>query len=300
MNNSKLLTELITSIMFMRKTDMQEVKSLYAMLRDNKIPSQKDKTLKMLKAQHKCVFLPQAEGDYSSDLFADYEENSVVIIPIIGMMTKYGSWYSYGIDEIANVIRAVDMSPNICGSILLCNTPGGSNQSLLQIEDAMRNRTKPCVGVIDGNCFSAGIYALSFCNKIVATNLMCEVGSIGAMSFLVDDSEYWENLGIKELEFYPPESEFKNLDIREALKGNAEMLIKEQLSPIAIHFQNIIKENRPKIDLKVPGIIGGKTFYAKDAVNSKLIDDIMNIDSAVQLVQTLSQNQKNIYSQLKI
>lgn len=237
--------------------------------------------------------------------FAGYEDGSVVVLPIIGMMMKYSyiDWDSYryciGMDVIANLIREADKAQNIVGTVLLGNTPGGSTDSVYQLEDAMRKRTKPCVGVNDGMLESGGAYIFSFCDQVLATNRMCKWGSIGTFARMIDDSKMMEQIGIKVIDIYPPESSYKNKIYKEALNGNEKPIIEESLTPFAIHFQNIIKENRPKIDQSVEGILEGREFYAYDAITHKAIDGLGNIDQAIELVQNLSKEKRNLYSSLK-
>lgn len=241
----------------------------------------------------------------SGNPFDAYEDNSVVVIPMIGFMSKYShiDWDEYryvvGMDVIADLMKKAFESKKISGIVILANTPGGSTHSIYRLEDVLRNRTKPCVGVIDGMCFSGGIYTLSFCDKILATNRMCEVGSIGTFARIIDNSKMLENAGITVESIYPPESKWKNKAIREAMDGKPQLLIDESLTPFALHFQNIIKENRPKLDTSVEGILEGREFYAYDAIDSKLIDGIGNVDAAIVEVQRLADKQKQFYSQFK-
>jgi len=244
--------------------------------------------------------------DCDSDPFASYQEGSVVILPIIGMMFKYNciDWDEYryviGMDTIANLIRQADASPNIAGTICLQNTPGGSTQSIYQMEDALRKRKKPNLTLVDGMSCSGGVYVSSFSDEIWATNRMCEIGSIGTFAKVLDDSKYMENLGLKVISVYPPESSWKNKEIRTLLStGDEKPMIDDKLTPFALHFQNIVKSNRPNLDLTVEGILEGREFYAYDAVKNGLIDGIMNIDQAVERVQQLAQEQKQLYSQFK-
>jgi protease-4 len=220
--------------------------------------------------------------------FEGAEKNSIALIPIVGYMFKHGWWFTPGMDEIAEVIRMADKNPDILGIILSFDTPGGVVDSIFQIEDALRNRTKPCVAFIDGMCCSGGIYAASFCDEIYAVNKMCEIGSVGTYATIVDDTKYYEDWGVKITYVYPPESKFKNLTVREAREGKPERLIKEELTPFAIHFQDIIKKNRRRIDLSVEGIIEGRVFYAQDAVKHHLIDGIGNLDKIVSRIEKLS------------
>lgn len=228
--------------------------------------------------------------------YDEYPDDTIAIIPLSGFMTKYGSWWRAGVDDLANLIRLADKSNKIIGTILLTDSPGGSTSSIFQLEDAMRNRTKTCVGLIEGSANSGACYAISFCDIVGAINPMCEIGSIGVMAKFMDFTKSDEKYGIKTVEVYPPESKFKNLELREAIEGDTKRLIEEQLSPFAIHFQNIIKANRPNLDLGVEGIIEGKVFYARDAVKYNLVDRIMNLDQAVAEVKRISDNRKSIYS----
>ena len=124
-------------------------------------------------------------------------------------------------------------------------------------------------------------------------------GSIGTYAQFINDSKALEKWGYKIEQVYPPESKYKNLPEREAMDGNPDRIIKEQLTPFAIHFQNIIKDNRRKINQSEEGILEGKVFYAYDAVNNGLLDGLMNMEQTVQRVQELAQVQKSIYSSFK-
>jgi protease-4 len=229
-----------------------------------------------------------------------FGKDSVAVIPLSGMMLKQ-SYYrnTYGCDELADLLRLADRSAQVSGTLLLIDTPGGTTGATIQLEDALRTRTKPCVGLIDGSCCSGGIYVASFCDELYAMNRMCEIGSIGVYCRIIDMREVEKRWGFKIEEFYPPESKYKNLKYREALEGKPERLIREELTPYAIHFQNLIKENRPKPDVSVEGILEGREFYAYDAVTNGLIDGIMNMEKAKERVHTLSESQKTFYSQFK-
>lgn len=238
-------------------------------------------------------------SDDSNDPFSHFEEGSVAIIPLIGPMFKYGTWWSYGVDEMANLLEQADKSSKVIGTILLVNTPGGAIQSLYRMEDVLRNRTKPNIALVDGGCHSCGMYVAAFSDKILATNRMCEVGSIGVYATLYDDKEMMKQYGIKRIEVYPPESKHKNKTIRDALDGKPQQFIDEQLSPFAQHFQNIVKANRPKLNLEVEGILEGKVFYAYDAIAHGLIDGISNLTGAVELVAKLADEKQSIYQPFK-
>jgi len=288
------LQEILSSKMLLRESGLNAIENTVRCIIEGKqIKTEETKTTNI-----SGVFIPDFE-EPDKNPYDDFEENSVAVIPIIGMMLKYGYWWRFGCDDLANMIRLADQSPKICGTVLLFNTPGGTTSSIIQLEDAMRTRTKKSVALIDYQCCSGGIYTASFCDEIYAMNRMCEVGSIGTYAQFIDDSDALKKWGYKIEQIYPPESKYKNLPEREAIKGKPERIIKEQLTPFAIHFQNIIKDNRRKLNQTTEGILEGKVFYAYDAVANGLIDGIMNMQQVISRVQNLAEIQQTIYSTFK-
>jgi len=288
------LQEIFSSKMLLRESGLNAIDSTVRNIIEGKpVKAEETKTTKI-----SGVFIPEFE-EPGQNPYDDFEDNSVAIIPIVGMMLKYGYWRRYGCDDLANMIRLADQSPKIVGTILLFNTPGGTTSSIIQLEDAMRNRTKKSIALIDYQCCSGGIYTASFCDEIYAMNKMCEIGSIGTYAQFINDSKLLEKYGYKIEQIYPPESKYKNLPEREALEGKPDRIIKEQLSPFAIHFQDIIKENRKQINQSSEGVLEGKVFYAYDAIENGLIDGLMNMEQAIKRVQTLSEIQQSIYSSFK-
>ncbi|KAA6348453.1 Protease 4 [termite gut metagenome] len=286
MLNALFLQEIFGSKLILRDTSLYIIENMMQKLSDS------TKITEISNKKHTA-----SNGDMDGKKQNPYdslEDNSIVIITISGIMFKYGYW-DYGCDDFADMIRLAGQSDRVTGIVLVINTPGGTTNSIIQLEDALRNRTKPCIALVDGQCCSGGIYIASFCDEIYAMNRMCEIGSIGTYAQIYDESERLKNYGYKIIQIYPPESKYKNLSHREALEGKPERLIKEELTPFAIHFQNIIKENIPGIDLSEEGILEGKVFYSYDAVANRLIDGIMNLEQVVSRVRELSQINQNIY-----
>lgn len=293
-----LITEITSSPLLLRHSAIQNVEMFcLKMIKGEKIELQQTPHLKY-------AGLIAPGGDYPENPYDSFEENSIAVIPIIGTMYKYGysigaDRYIPGIDDVANMIRYANGSKQIIGTILLINTPGGTTQSVIQIEDSLRTRTKPCVALVDGQCCSGGAYVASFCDRTVAANRMCEIGSIGTQMTMLDLSECYTKMGIKKITVRPPESSFKNTEYEQALAGDDQRLVSESLTPFAQHFQSILKENRPNLDLSVEGILEGKVFYAFDAIQNGLIDEISNFDGAVRLLQSLHTANQSLYSYLK-
>jgi protease-4 len=289
-----LFLQEIFSPLFLHESGLKAVDSIVAGIRAGKKISETG-----IKQNHRSGIAFPESGDPGANPFDSFEEGSVAVIPITGMMFKYNYWWNNGCDYIADLIRLADKSAQIAGILLLMDTPGGTSSSLIQLEDALRNRTKKAVALIDYMCCSGGMYVACLCDEIYAMNPMSEAGSIGVYVQLIDEREADKRWGYTVIEIYPPESSRKNLPVREALDNKSERIIREELTPAAVHFQNLVKENRPELDLRADGVLQGRVFFATDAVKIRLIDGIMNLEQAIARVKTLHDTQQSIYSLLK-
>jgi protease-4 len=205
-------------------------------------------------------------------------------------MLKRGYWWSYGVDDIAAIIRLAYQSASISAVILKADTPGGSTDSLFLIQEVLSEKTKPTYGYIDGMAASCGYIALSYCEKIYAINPMAFAGSIGvyAVLYIPNREKEWYTI----LEVYPDESEDKNLPEREAVKGK-DALLKERLSKLALYLRDVVKSNRPGVS---DATLTGKLYYAEEAVTLGLIDGIKTLQQAVDRLVKLTENRKQVLS----
>ena len=240
-------------------------------------------------------------GDYVNrqlDGSLEIPKGSIAIVDMIGAMIKYGDWCSYGALEIVDALKAADKNPNVIGIILNIDGPGGSVSAIAPFVEFGLTKTKPVIGLYD-QCCSAHLYSMLSCvdHVMASNNISSVIGSVGVVLSWVENKAMLEKLGYKFHEVYPDESNTKNEAFRLAMEGNYDMIKKEMLSPLAINFQNAVKKARPNLDLKEPGIITGKTFYAEKALEIGFIDSIGNLQQAMQLVTTLSElnHYKNNY-----
>lgn len=222
--------------------------------------------------------------------------NSVAVISIQGVLTRAGSWWDPGTEEIADLIQKAWDEESISAVVLKSNCYGGATDALSPIEAVFGNKNKPCIGVVDSNAYSLGYFNLLFCDQIWAVNKMCGVGSIGVMATMFDKSEMYKEYGIKQIVVYPPESNWKNRPVREALEGNPELLIKEELSPWAQYFQETARARRPNLNEAIEGTLSGRTFFAnytnESAMMNGLIDGVMPFADIIKYAANLSSAQK--------
>lgn len=222
--------------------------------------------------------------------FDNWQQGAIAIIPLVGVMMKYGYWWSYGVDDIATIIRLAYQSEKIAAVIIKGDTPGGSTDSLFLIEEVLREKTKPTYGFIDGMCCSCGYITFSYLDKIYAINKMARVGGIGVFARMLIPNK--ENSYYKVIEVYPDESKDKNVPEREAAAGNNKPM-KEELSKLAIYFQEIVKANRSAIS---EDTLTGKTYYAYEAESLGMIDGIRTLAETVEELENLVAKRKEILS----
>lgn len=253
-----------------------------------------DKTSDLDKMERRAKF-PIAAGTVVDGFFGNLDQapkDSTAIIPLKGTMLKYGTWCSYGTEEVAHAIRSSAVHENITSIVLDVDSGGGSVDAVAPVVQAIefaKSMGIPVVASVDMAC-SAAYWAASATDRIIADNaISATVGSIGVMMSFWDVKGYYEKLGYKLHTVYAPESDHKNLAFEKALEGDYDLLMEEELSPLAVDFQNAVKANRSgKLDLGTKGLLNGKTFYAQQALKVGLIDEIGTRDRAIDFAQQLA------------
>ena len=231
-------------------------------------------------------------GQQFKNPFDSWEAGSIAIIPLSGVMMKYGYWWSYGVDDIAAIIRLAYESDKISAVIVKGDTPGGNTDSLFLLQEVLSEKKKPTIGFVDGMCASCGYIAFSYMDKIYSINKMARVGGIGVFARMLVPNE--EQSYYKTFEAYPNESKDKNLPEREMAKGN-DKLMKEELSKLALYFREIVTANRPGISEET---LTGKTYYSYEAETLGMIDGIRSLSEVIDELTTLTENRKQILSNL--
>ena len=230
------------------------------------------------------------DEDEPGNPFDKWQAGSVAIIPLSGIMMKETYWWGYGVDEVAQIIQLAYQSDNISAVIIKVNTPGGATDSLFLFQEVLSEKIKPTFGYIDGMCASCGYIAMSYTDKLYAINRMVNVGGIGVYARLLipnDENDYY-----KVMEVYPKESKDKNLEVREAKKGNTKPL-EEELSKLAIYFQDIVKGNRSGIS---DDTMTGKLYYGYEAEQLGMIDGIRKLSEVISEIENLTASRKQFLS----
>lgn len=254
----------------------------------------KEDASKRSEAEPIPVLLSTGEKEAKSgNGFADAPKDSTAIIPIHGTLLKYGTYCSYGTTELADIIRQAADSQNISSVLLDIDSGGGSVDAIAPLVAAVQyaqSRGKSVVAHCD-LCASAAYYIASYCDEIIASNqISSEFGSIGVMMSFPDYAKYYEREGVTVHTIYSNLSDYKNAPFEMAKAGKYEMIKEEELDPLARDFQESVKANRGnKLKLDTAGLLRGRMFYAKDAINVGLADSIGTLEFAIQRAREIPQ-----------
>ena len=248
----------------------------------------------ILSEEEPITVMLEHEGIYmeTEGTFDNVPNDTTAIIPLHGAMLKYGTMCSFGTTEIAALVENAAQAKNISSIILDIDSGGGSVDSIAPLLDAVsfaQSRRKAVVAYCD-LCASAAYYVASACDEIIAGNAVsAELGSIGVMMSFMDYAKYYEDQGIKLHTIYSNLSDYKNAPFEAARKGDYKAIRDEELDPLARDFQEHVRRNRgQRLKPETEGLLRGRMFYARDAVQVGLADRVGSLQLAVQRSRELS------------
>lgn len=208
----------------------------------------------------------------------------VMVVPLRGTMSKYGTWWNYGTNDIAAELLKAASDGNVIGAVLDIDSGGGYINSIAPLVRAIkevRDSGKPMLAHADA-CYSAAYWVASQCDALFLDNPLSECGSIGVFCELFDDREN-KQTGFRWISVYPEESRDKNLAEREALDGSTETMERE-LGALAGMFRDAVLSGRPGLKKETPGLLTGAAFRTEEAVAAGLCDGMMSLADTVQAV----------------
>ena len=212
----------------------------------------------------------------------DTSGQTVMVAPLLGAMTKYGTWWSYGTSEIAAEIWKAAEDGNVIAVVLDIDSGGGYVNSIAPLVEAIkavRAAGKPVLAHADA-CYSAAYWVASQCDALFLDNPLSGCGSIGAFCELLDDREN-KLYGYRWISVYPQDSKDKNLAEREALDGNTEPM-EQELSAFVTMFREAVLSGRPGLKKDTPGLLTGAEFRTAEAISAGLCDGMLNLRDTVQ------------------
>ena len=229
-------------------------------------------------AESSVIMAPQGSWDMAD--FKGFDGADVAVINLSGPIMKNDYCGSFGTASIANLVKMASNTQSVHTILLLIDSPGGTVDGTSSLAQTLQASSKRTIAASDGYICSAAYWIGSSCDELWAMSDTDVIGSIGTMCTLVDNTEAMKTRGVVVREFYATASTDKNKAFTDAQKGNGKALVSEMLDPINDIFINAVRANRgTKID---SGVLTGKTYLGKEAVNKGLADGVKSIDEMMK------------------
>ncbi len=218
---------------------------------------------------------------------ASTKSGQVVVVPIMGVMSRYGGLCSWGSESISNWILEANRDENVSAIVLEINSPGGQVDGTQLLGETIRQSQKPVVAWVAGMAASAAYWVASQAREIVMeSETTSEVGSIGVLAVHLDASQYYEKEGLKVQIIRADGSEDKALfNDLEPLGEVAMAEAKAGLNLVRQTFIKTVKAGRPTI---AEDVFSGKMFSGRDALKKGMADRIGFLGDAVRRADLLA------------
>ncbi len=231
-------------------------------------------------------FQPNASWGYESQVVkARTKSGFVAIIPVIGSMSRYGDYCSWGTEDIASWIMEANEDEQVSAIVLEINSPGGEVDGTAMLGEVIRQSKKPIIAFVAGMAASAAYWIASQCSEIIMeSKTSSEVGSIGVLAMHIDASQAYENEGYKITIIRSEGSDNKALfNSVEPLTDEIIADVRASMTPIKEEFVATVKQGRPKISADV---FTGKMYNGKAAIKLGMADRIGFLGDAIARADT--------------
>jgi protease IV len=203
------------------------------------------------------------------------------VIPIMGVMTRYGDACSWGTEDVSRWIKQADSYEHVDVIILKMDTPGGHVDGTMELGETIKNAKKPVVAYVKGMCCSAGMWVAAQADMIMIENEhLSTLGSIGVLMLHMEYKTYEEVHGVKMELIRSDGSEQKaKLNMSEPMTDELRMEVKAELNEIRRLFVDAVKAGRgDKVADK--DVFTGATWNGKKAIKMGLADKVGTLADA--------------------
>jgi len=208
----------------------------------------------------------------------------VATIEINGtMMRDVPGWFSwFGInatstDDVRSQIAAANGNEAVKSINLEINSPGGHVQGTAELASAVANSPKP----VSANCTdivaSAAYWVASQCSEISA-NEMCEVGSVGVYTYVIDSHKAAQDAGYEVVVVSSHELKGAGVDGSEFTKAQRADL-QRNIDGYFDVFKSAIEAGRGMSAKAVSEIATGQVWLGLEAQSKGLIDNVLKSES---------------------
>lgn len=217
----------------------------------------------------------------------------VAKINMVGALSKGGGLCASGSIEMVQMIEAANASNSIEAIVLYVDGPGGTVSGTRRLGNAVKNSEKPVIAFVDEMAASAHYWVASQADYIMGNNdEYTQLGSIGVMSVMVNESKKLEKQGKKVLILRGDQSVDKNL-LNSVEDWSADEIEKRQviLNEMNADFIDTVKEGRGERIVSDEGFTG-KMYSLTEAIQLGLADYSGSLPEAFILAAEIAKSRK--------
>lgn len=208
---------------------------------------------------------------------------SVAVIPLQGVITKRGGWFSDGLDRVMRSIETAMSSKAIGGIVLDVDSPGGSSYGLMEFADKLyelRSDPKPLLAVANPMAASAAYWAGTSADQSIVSP-SGDVGSVGVWSLHLDYSKAMDDIGVNPTFVFAGKYKVEGNPF-EPLSDEARAEIQRSVDETYDQFLSALARNRGVTKSKVQSDFGeGRVLSAKRAKDAGMVDRVASLDDVV-------------------
>jgi protease-4 len=215
-------------------------------------------------------------------------KNKVAIISVQGVINKELA------GDVKAQLKAARHDSRVKGLIIRVNSPGGTISASDDIYQEIRKfrdeEKKPVLAFMQGVAASGGYYTSVACEKIIAEPTTI-TGSIGVISLYFVVQELLENkLGVLPVTVKSGQKKDWPSSFRPPSPEELQYMRDKLINPAYERFIEVVAEGRKSLltSDNVRKLADGSIFYAQEALEEKLIDDIGYLDEAIEKIQSLA------------
>lgn len=208
---------------------------------------------------------------------------NVAVIPIQGVLTQKGSWFSDGTEVLCRTIQAAVGSKAIGGVVLDVCSPGGSVFGLQEFADGIYDLRgeKPIIAVANPLAASAAYWAAAAADQIVVTP-SGKVGSVGIFSMHMNQAGMLEQMGLDVTLIYAGRYKTEGNDFQ-PLGDEAKAEMQRSVDEAYGMFISSLAKCRNTPKSQVEANYGqGRVMSAQQAVEAGMADRVATLDQVLE------------------
>lgn len=229
-------------------------------------------------------------------------KNGVATIPIIGPLMKYARWWGNSTNEIQETIARAISDHQAKSIAMLIDCPGGTFAGTNELGEFIAKMNgdgdgqKPIDAVITDNAHSGGYWIAAQCRKIYC-NAGGFSGCIGVYTVLLDDTKYWEELGVTwEL---ISSGGVKGMGADGKITTELRADVQREIDDMYAMFTGAVASGRRMSIEQAKKLGDGRSWIAEQAKQFGLIDQVASVDAAMTAITSELQVMPLTIEQLK-